>query len=124
MKNSAFQKIKNDLHKYYFGIFAFIAYILLFQLIFKTICPIKVIFNIECPGCGLTHATLYLLTGQIIKAIEANYTVFFWWAFMLLFAIDRYIYKFKIKIVPITFGITCIITLLRYVIKILYTMTA
>lgn len=116
MENKIFPKIKNDLHNFYAVIIGFIVYALILQLIFNTICPIKAIFKIDCPGCGLTHATIYLMTGQINKAIEANYTVFFWWTFIILFAIDRYIYKFKIKIVPTIFAISCIITLFRYMI--------
>lgn len=119
MKNTVFQKIKDDLLEYYAVIIGFIVYIILMQFIFKTICPIKAILKINCPGCGLTHATIYLLKGQFSNAIEANYTVFFWWAFIIIFVIDRYFYKFKIKIKPIMFASVCIITMLRYLIEML-----
>jgi len=35
-------------------------------------CIIKYTFGIECPGCGMTRAILFLGHGQIITAIKLN----------------------------------------------------
>ena len=107
-------KLKQDIIKNKYIILLVIIYLAILQIFFSTLCPIKVLFNIECPGCGLTRASVYILKLDFVSAFNTNYAVFFWWAFILILIIDRYIYKFKIKIVPIVFAITCIITLFRY----------
>lgn len=112
-------KLKEDLINNWISIILIIVYIILMQIVFSTWCPIKALFHIDCPGCGLTHATIYMFTGQFENAFKANYTVFFWWILIILACIDRYIYKFKIKIIPIFFIIVCFITLLRYFINII-----
>ena len=85
------------------------------QLLFGTWCPIKAIFNIDCPSCGLTHATVYILKGQFINAFNSNYSIFLWLPLIILVAIDRYIHKFKENIVLPTLILVCFITLLRYI---------
>ena len=89
------------------------------QIFFGQLCPIKAIFHIDCPGCGLTHATIYMFKGDFINAFKANYTVFLWWILAILFFVDRYIHKFKISILPTFFIIVCSITILRYLFKFL-----
>lgn len=107
-------KIKKDLQKYWIAIFSVVIYLLFMQIVFSTWCPIKALFHIDCPGCGLTHATIFMFKGQFINAFKANYTVFLWWMLVILFFVDRYIYKLKIKIFPNFFIIVCSITLFRF----------
>ena len=109
-----FKKIKEDIQQNKWAIIIILAYFILMQLVFSTCCPIKAIFHIDCPGCGLTHATFYLLKGQWANAFSANYTVFFWWPLIFLFFIDRYVHTFKVKILFPFFIFVCCITLLRY----------
>lgn len=35
-------------------------------------CPIKTIFGIRCPGCGMTHALVALLRGDLRRAMHFN----------------------------------------------------
>lgn len=111
-------KIKEDISKNKFTILIItifmIIYLLFMQIVFSTWCPIKALFHIDCPGCGLTHATIYMLKGDFIKAFNANYTVFLWWGLLILAFIDRYIHKLKIKVFPNLFIFVCIITMFRY----------
>ena len=68
-------------------------------------------------GCGLTHASIYIIKGELRKAIDANYSVFFWWGLIIIFIIDRYIHKLNNKIMPVVFSITIIVTMVRYIMK-------
>lgn len=113
------EKLKYDFYKYWYMILIILLYLIFMQIFFGQICPIRIFLHTDCPGCGLTHATIYMLKGQFIEAFKANYTVFLWWALIVLFFIDRYIRKLKIKIIPTLFIIVCIITMLRYFINII-----
>lgn len=110
------KKIKEDFVNYRFSIFIIVLYFIIMNLIFHNVCPIKILFKIDCPGCGLTRAILSFLKGDIIKSFEYNYTYPFWIITIVLFMIDRYFYKLKVKPFPTLFIITSIITLLRYII--------
>lgn len=111
-------KIKEDLYNNRIAICFVSIYLFVMQLAFSSLCPVKVLFNIDCPGCGLTHATIYMLKGQFIDAFNANYTVFLWWGFIILFVIDRYVHKLKIKVFPNLLIIVTSVTLIRYFVNI------
>ena len=112
-----FNKIKQDIYKNKLAIFFVFIYLFSMQILFKTWCPIKAIFNMECPGCGLTHALLYLLRGQFINAFYANYTIFLWLPLFFIFIANKYIHKFKRNIVLPLFILVTSITILRYVLN-------
>lgn len=40
-----------------------------------TLCIFKLIFNKECPGCGMTRAFYHMLKLDIDKAISFNYRI-------------------------------------------------
>ena len=48
------------------------------QILFQTVCPMRILFGIPCPGCGLTHAGWYVITFQWKKAWQWNPTIFLW----------------------------------------------
>ncbi|MBO5181649.1 MAG: DUF2752 domain-containing protein [Paraprevotella sp.] len=37
-----------------------------------TVCPSKLVYQIPCPGCGVTRATLFMLKGHIVDALLMN----------------------------------------------------
>ena len=41
-------------------------------IISVTICPLKLLFHIPCPGCGITRASGLLLKGQFFDAFILN----------------------------------------------------
>lgn len=113
------EKLKDDFYKYWYIILIVFLYLIFMQIFFGQLCPIKIFLHIDCPGCGLTHATIYMFKGQFMKAFHANYTIFLWWILAILFFVDRYFHKFKINILPTFFIIVCSITILRYLFKFL-----
>lgn len=112
-------KLKEDLYQIRYGIIFLSIYCILMQYVFGTVCPFYAITKFPCPGCGLTHATIYLFTGNIKSAFNSNPTVFLWVWLIICFFIDRYVYKFKIKIIPIGAIAVSIITLIWYIYKVL-----
>lgn len=111
------EKLKKDIYNLRFAIIPIAIYLIVMQIAFGTICPMKAFTGIPCPGCGLTHATIYLFTGQFKKSFEANPTAIFWIISVLAFFIDRYFYKLKIKVFPTVFIIVGIMTIIVYILK-------
>lgn len=107
--------LKKDLYKMRYAIILIFIYCVFMQIKFGTVCYLKAFTGIRCPACGLTHATIYLITGRWKDAFMANPTVLLWLSCIALFFIDRYIYKLKIKIFPYFFIVVGIITFIWYV---------
>ena len=110
--------IKEDLYRIRFAIIPLIIYVVLTNIFFGTMCPFKIITGYPCPACGLTHATIHLITGNFSLAIQDNPTVFIWIPYIVLCFINRYIYKLKLKLFPAGLILVCILTLLWYIFKI------
>lgn len=111
------KKIKQDLYTIRYGLILLIIYLVFMQITFGTVCPLKGIFHITCPGCGLSHATFYLFTGRIKDSFSANPSCFFWIVTIFLFFFDRYIKPLKIKPFPILFILCSLITLIIYIFR-------
>lgn len=106
--------LKKDIYNNRFAIMLIIIYWIVMEKIFQTVCPLKAFFGIKCPACGLTHATMYLLTGNFEKAMQENSTVILWLMIFVLFFFDRYSHPLKVKVFPIFFIVVSIITIIRY----------
>lgn len=59
---------------FYGGMLAFaLVYLLVFHLTgYGLVCPFRLIFSLECPGCGITHALVALLRLDLRAMLEAN----------------------------------------------------
>jgi len=114
------KQLKKDLRDYIVPIIIVLAYFIIMELIFGLTCPIKILFHIDCPGCGLTRAFIAFFTGNIRKALHYNYSFIFWLLTIVLFIINRYIKPLKIKPFPVLFIITCLITIIRYIMLIVF----
>lgn len=109
-----FSLFKKDLYEYRTAILAIFIYFLIMQVLFGTVCPFKAFFHIDCPGCGLTRASISFFLFRFDDAFNYNPTFIFWVISIFLFIVDRYFYKFKFKLFPLLFGISSIITLFWY----------
>lgn len=108
-------KLKEDLYQIRFAVIPLILYCIFMQVFFGTVCPLKAFTHIDCPGCGLTHATFYLLTGKFQESIDANPTCMLWLFSIFLFLFDRYVKPLKVKPFPCVFIVTGIITIIWYI---------
>ena len=111
------QQLKEDLKQMKFALLAIFIYVCFMQMIFGTVCPMKAFFGIDCPACGLTHAGICVLLGKWEEACMWNPTIFLWMWCIFWFVLDRYCYRWKVKIFPYGFIIVGILTFVWYCFK-------
>ena len=116
------EQLKKDIHDYKIPFIIIAVYCIFMSIFFDGVCPFRVFLHVDCPGCGLTRATIALLKGDISKSLHLNYTCILWLISIALFLIDRYIKPLKIKPFPVLFIITSIITLIRYLLIVFFNM--
>lgn len=81
------------------------------KIIFNEVCPVKIIWGVECPGCGLTHSCIYILTLHWRLAWESNPTGFLWFISIFLWLWFRYIIGRECKGVNVLFVISALTSL-------------
>lgn len=62
------ERIQKDLKQYKKAVILTGMILGTMQILFQTVCPMRILFGIPCPGCGLTHAGWYVITFQWKKA--------------------------------------------------------
>ncbi|MBO4982252.1 MAG: DUF2752 domain-containing protein [Lachnospiraceae bacterium] len=84
-------RILSDIRQNSVALIIILIYLALTQYFFHTVCPLKIVTGLDCPACGLTRASLLLLTGHITEALERNASVVCWVPLILYFCIFRYL---------------------------------
>ena len=86
-----FERVMKDLKKYWIP-FTFIGlYIILYNLILGGTCPIRLVFGIPCPGCGVTRALVLLVKGDFVGAFKMHPFVYVVILLAGLYAVNAYI---------------------------------
>ena len=82
-----------------------------------SLCPIKAITGLECPGCGITRMFVALFHGNIYQAFRYNPLVFIELPIIFILLV---LYKFKKeyrKVINIIFIVLLIITIVYGVLR-------
>lgn len=69
-------RISADIKEYGMAIVALMLYTFFANLVFHAFCPLIIFSGIPCPGCGVSRATAYFLTGRWRQAWQMNPMVF------------------------------------------------
>jgi len=85
-------RISRDIKAYGLIIGVLFAIWLLCTLCFGTACIFVFVTGLPCPGCGIGHALLSLLTGQVLQAHTYNPSIWIWLAFGMSFCLYRYVF--------------------------------
>ena len=108
------QQILADLQMLKVPILLTAGVLIILQLLFGTVCPVRILFGIDCPGCGLTRAGICVLMLKWKQAWQYNPTIFLWIPCIVTGVLYRYIFPRMKSFLMILLGITYVVTLLRY----------
>lgn len=67
-----------------------LAYGLLTHLLFDRFCPMLILTDFPCPGCGMTRALFLALTGRFALAWKLQPLIYGWILYGMAFVIRRY----------------------------------
>lgn len=107
-------RLKKDIWAIRWVIPAAALYFLILYAVFGTICPIKALTGIPCPGCGMTRALGLLLTGQFARSFQMHPLLILWILYFLYLAVMRYLYGRKPKGMLVLLVILCIAMFIVY----------
>lgn len=86
-----FNRIKKDIRRFWFAGVILILYYAAARVFLHGLCPVVYFTGVPCPGCGLTRAVLFFVTGQFARSFAINPAGILWIALALYFAVNRYI---------------------------------
>ena len=69
-------RIMVDVKEYGMAFVVLVVYTLIVNLVFHAFCPAVIVSGFPCPGCGITRASVCLLTGRWQQAWQLNPMVF------------------------------------------------
>ncbi|MGN1151772.1 MAG: DUF2752 domain-containing protein [Lachnospiraceae bacterium] len=90
-------RLWKDIREYGMAVVLFMIYMVAVNVIFHAFCPVVIITGFPCPGCGLTRATGYLLTGRWQQAWEMNPVIYLIAVIAVDFVVNRYFLGRKVK---------------------------
>lgn len=65
-------RLTDDLRRTRTALIASAGSLLLLQLLFGAICPLRIFLGIPCPGCGLTRAVSLLFAGNLSASVAMH----------------------------------------------------
>lgn len=112
-----FNRIKIDIKLLWRPVLLVAVVLIVLQVIFNEICPMKIIFGIPCPACGLTHSCIYIIMLQWKKAWLYNPTGFLWFISIFLGLVYRYILGKRSSIIIGMFILSSLASVIVYLYK-------
>lgn len=85
------KRIVSDIKEYWTIAPIILALYVTLHRIMGAFCPSIWITGFSCPGCGMTRAFLFVMTGQFERAFRINPSIYLWIVYGLYFIIQRYI---------------------------------
>lgn len=119
MMLSGFKRIVYDVNDHRILIIIIVAFIVTADLIFGRMCPLVLFCGLPCPGCGLTRALYYLITGNIMKAFKMNASIFLWIPLIIWIFVDHYFLQRRSKKLSLILIMVCIITIAYYIYRLI-----
>lgn len=84
------KRLKSDLWDNRIAIVVIAIYLSVTQIVFNEVCPLKLLFGIPCPGCGLTRGCISVFTLHWRQSLAYNPVSILWIAAIVYLIIRRY----------------------------------
>lgn len=91
------KRIIKDVVAYKWALFGILIYYVCVRLRFHAFCPMVIVTGFPCPGCGMTRAVFFMLTGQIHRSWNLNPLAIGWIFLAIWFIYRRYWCGKKVK---------------------------
>lgn len=104
------ERLKRDIKDFYPALIAYLIYNIVVRTIFHAYCPFLITTGFPCPGCGMTRAVFYLLTGRIKRGMSLNPAAPLWMLLIAWFFIERYLRGRTLKYVKIGLAVIVLVT--------------
>jgi len=108
-------RVISDIKEYWIIAPAVLILYVALHKIMGAFCPSVWITGFSCPGCGMTRAFLFVLTGQFARAFRINPSIYLWIVFGIYFIIQRYIRGKSVKGGMLFISIIVCIMLIIYI---------
>ena len=92
-------------------------YAALSNLLFHAVCPLIIFCGIPCPGCGISRATAYFLTGSWSQAWQINPMIFPIMLAALYFGWNRYLLGRKAKGIKVVVAALFALLIIVYIVR-------
>lgn len=110
----AAMRLWKDIQTYKALLLALLFYDAVVQICFGAFCPMVIVTGLPCPGCGMTRAVCYLLTGQFAKSWEMHPMGILWTALAVCFLLSRYWFAKPVKALLRVGGVLAVCMLALY----------
>lgn len=104
------ERLKKDIRDFYPAVIAFLIYNVIVRNLFHAYCPFLITTGFPCPGCGMTRAMFYLLTGRFERGMSLNPAAPLWIAFFICFFVERYLRGRTPKYMKILLAVIVLVT--------------
>lgn len=113
-------RILSDIRQNSIALLILLIYLTLTQCFFHTVCPLKIVTGLDCPACGLTRASLLLLTGHFTEALKRNASVVCWVPFILYLCTFRYLLGKKPPFALLLGALSGIVTIVIFLVTFIF----
>lgn len=108
-------RIWKDIRQTGWILLAIFAYYLISKRMLGAFCPMVLLTGLPCPGCGLTRAFLYVITGEFARAWYMNPSIYLWIVLLIYIGINRYILGKPAKHWPKIMAVIFVVMVGRYI---------
>lgn len=110
-------RIAADIKEYGIALVAVFIYAAITNLVFHAFCPLIIFCGLPCPGCGISRASAYFLTGRWQQAWQMNPMVFPIAAAAVYFGWNRYLLGRKARGIKVVIIALTVLLVVAYAVR-------
>ena len=107
-------RIRKDVGAYWGFAVVFVLYDIAAHAMFHAFCPSVFLFGLPCPGCGMTRAVFFFITGQFQRGMQMNPLGLLWILWAAYLVVMRYGFGKKAKGLMTAAGVIVVLMVAVY----------